>query len=216
MNALTTIDANEQLSIFNADDGWADAAADYADNVLRGELIKCTDGHWSMGRDSTPLKPDTRLVALGTVAAWVKWQDGKPTEYRVRKSGERFADRDELGDADETEWETGPDDKPRDSWQNTRFVHFVDPATAGAFTYSTSSWSGRSAVIALGDQITRMRVARPGAAPVVEFGSAPQQTKYGKKMKPVLKVVGWVGGSDEPKQLDQLPKNGDMSDEIPW
>jgi hypothetical protein len=169
-----------------------------------------------MGRDSTPLKPDTRLVATGTVAAWVKWEDGKPTQYRVRKTGERFPDRDELGDLDESAWELGPDDNPRDPWQNTRFVHFVDPATAGAFTYSTSSWSGRSAVTALGDQITRMRVARPGAAPVVEFGSAPLQTKFGRKMKPVLKVVGWVGGGDEPKQLDQLPKNGDMNDVIPF
>jgi hypothetical protein len=177
------------LTIFNTDDGWNDAAADYADNVLRGELLKCTDGHWSIGRNSTPLKPGTRLVALGTVAAWVKWARGKPTEYRVRKPGERLPERKDLGDLDETQWETSPDGKPRDCWQESRFVHLVDPATAEMFTFSTSSWGGRSAVNALGAQITRMRVARPGAAPVVEFHSALGPTKFGPKMKPVLKVV---------------------------
>jgi hypothetical protein len=216
MSSLIHVEQNKQISMFNSDDGWADAANDYADNVLRGELIKCVDGHWSFGRDGTPLKADTRLVALGTVAAWVKWEEGKPTQYRVRKPGEQLLDRAELGDTDETRWETGPDDNPRDPWQSTRFVHFVDPATAAALTFSTSSWSGRNAVIALGDQITRMRVARPGASPVVEFTSAPLQTKFGRKMKPVLKVVGWVGGSDEPKPLDQLPKGGDMDDTIPF
>jgi hypothetical protein len=210
------MNSNHQFSIVNAGDGWNDAAADYADNVLRGTLIKCTDGFWLVGRDGTPLKADTRLVALGTVAAWVKWQGNKPAEYRVRKPGERLPDRKELGDLDETQWEAGPDDKPRDPWQETRFVHFVDPATAEAFTYSTSSWAGRNAVIALGDQITRMRIARPGAAPVVEFTSGPHMTKYGPKRKPVLKVVGWVGGGDEQKQLDQLPKNADMDDVIPF
>ena len=67
-------------------------------------------------------------------------------------------DREELGDLDKTQWEAGPDKTPRDPWRNTRFVYLVDPHSAEALTYSTSSWGGREAVINLGDAI-----AAPGA-----------------------------------------------------
>ena len=195
-----------QLTMFASNDGFADAAADYAKDLLRGELLKCTDGHWLVGKEGEKLAFGIRMVAVGTAAAWVKWAGGKPAEYRVRRPGEELPDRDELGDLDKSDWEAGPDDMPRDPWQNTRFLWLTDPETAALYTYSTSSWSGRSAVIGLGDQITRMRTARPGAAPIVEFHSGPLQTKFGKKMKPILKVVGWVGGADNGAvELPKLP-----------
>jgi hypothetical protein len=157
-----------------------------------------------------------------TSAAWVRWADGKPAEYRVRRPGESLPDRDDLGDTDESEWQTGPDGKPRDPWQNTRFVYLIDPETAEAFTFSTSSWGGRGAVIDLGDQIKRMRFARPGAVPVVELHAAPMPTKFGKKSKPLFKVVDWVGGAsdNESKQIEHDPAKsraaGDMNDIIPF
>jgi hypothetical protein len=49
----TTMKEKTMSSLFNTDDGWADAANDYADKLLCGKLIKCTDGHWTVGRDST-------------------------------------------------------------------------------------------------------------------------------------------------------------------
>jgi hypothetical protein len=187
---------NDVTPLESNDDGWEDAASDFNRDVVRGDLIKCSDGHWTVGKDNTPLKQDARLVATGTAAGWVKWAGNKPVEYRMRKRGEPMADRRELGDNDENGWEAGPDGKPRDPWQNTRFCYFVAPDTAQLFTYSTATWSGRGAVIGLGDQIVRMRTARPGAAPIVEFHTAPYQTKFGRKMKPVLKVTGWVCGDD--------------------
>jgi hypothetical protein len=53
----------------------------------------------------------------------------------------------------------------------------------------------------------RMRVARPGINPVVEFDAAAHQTKYGRKMKPVLRIVGWVGGN-LPGTVDTVPQPG--------
>jgi hypothetical protein len=78
------------------DDGWGAAAAEAADVVVRGQLLKFADWHWTAGQDATPLKEGTRLLAVGTAAAWVKWVGGKPAEYRVRKPGENLPDRDEL------------------------------------------------------------------------------------------------------------------------
>src|SRR4029077_15393465 len=98
----------------------------------------------------------------------------------------------------ENEWEAGPDGKPRDPWQSTRFVYFVDPTTAEEFTFSTSSGGGIGAVNSLGGPIQRMRMARPGAVPVVELRSQEMRTKFGRKGKPWLKIVDWVGGAPAP------------------
>src|SRR6266516_2505880 len=167
--------------VTTGNDGWAEAAAEASERVLRGTLLKFSDWKWSAGKEATPIEDGRQLVALGTAAAWVKWADGKPNEYRMRLAGRSLPEREELGDLDETEWEAGPDGKPRDPWQSTRFVYLVDPETAEAFTFSTSSWGGRSAVVDLADQIARMRFAHPNAVPIVELGATPMVTRFGRK-----------------------------------
>jgi hypothetical protein len=201
-----TIMSNDVTVYDNSDDGFGAAADEHSETLLRGDLLKCTDGHWSVGKDGSLLAHDTRLVCIGVGAAWVKWQDNKPTEYRVRRPGERLPEREELGDMNAGGWELGPDGQPRDPWQNTRFAWFVHPHSAAAYTFSTASWGGRGAVVGLGDQVMRMRVARPGVNPVVEFDSGPHKTKYGMKRKPILRIVGWVGGTGEGVNLKAIGK----------
>ena len=122
---------------------------------------------------------------------WQRWEDNKPVETRVREPGKRLPDREELGYDDQSEWEEMPSGEPKDPWQNTRLVYLVDPQTAEAFTFSTSSWGSRGAVNELGDQITRMRTVHADAVPIVELRAAEMPTKYGRKSKPVFKIVGW-------------------------
>jgi hypothetical protein len=158
---------------------------------------------------------------MATTALWVRWQDGKPVEYRVREPGRALPFRDELGYDDKSEWETGRNGEPQDPWKNTRLVHLVDPETAEAFTFSTSSMGGRSAVADLGDQIGRMRAAHPDAVPVVELRAAEMPTKHGRKSKPVFKVVGWKTASGEreeivERQISPPTTKHDMDDEIPF
>jgi hypothetical protein len=159
------------------DDGWSDAANEAAERTIRGTLLKFADWRWTAGKEAAPLKDGTRLVALATAAMWVRWEDGKPVEYRVREPGKRLPYRGELSHLDESEWEEGPNGEPIDPWRNTRLVYLVDPQTAEAFTFSTSSWGGRGAVCDLGDQIARMRKAHPNAVPIVELRSAEMPTK---------------------------------------
>src|SRR5262249_28279145 len=150
-------------------DGWNDAAAEASARVIRGQLLKFADWNWTYGKESETLEKGTRLIAIGTAAAWVKWQDGKPTEYRMKVSGKPLPNREELGDTDPEKWEFGPDEKPRrDPWQATRFIYLVHPETGEAFTFSTSSFGGRETVINLADSIARVRSAGHAAAvPVV-------------------------------------------------
>ena len=62
-------------------------------------------------------------------------------------------------------------------------------------------------MIDLADQIARMRCAHPGAVPVVELGTAPMTTRYGRKTRPFFKVVGWKATDGEidapaPRQIE--------------
>jgi hypothetical protein len=209
-----------ELSTYNpTDDGWNDAASDAGDRVLRGSLLKFSDGRWSIGKEGTDTAPDLRLVAVSTTAAWVKWKDGKPVEYRIRDAGHAMRHRETLGDEDESEWEVGPDGRPKDPWQNTRFVHLIDLKTAAEFTFSTSSFGGRRCVEDLGGQISKMRAAHPGALPIVNLSRAMMDTKYGRKTRPVLEVVDWKRSfSPNPQLVEQgtATESNDISEEIPF
>jgi hypothetical protein len=172
-------------------DGWDDAAAEANARVLRGTLLKFADWNWVCGKEANPIEKGTQLVAIGTASAWVRWANGKPADYRMKPSGKPLLDREQLGDTDQTLWEKGPDAKPRDPWQHTKFVYLVDQNSAQSYTFSTSSFGGHEAVRNLADAIARMRTAHPNAMAVVALDAAPMATRYGRKSKPILRIVGW-------------------------
>jgi hypothetical protein len=149
----------------------------------------------------------TQYVAVGTAAAWVYWHGGKPDPNKciVRQPGKTLPDREELGEHDETLWEKGPDGVARDPYVNTRFLYFLDPVSVEMLTYSTSSMGGTAAVRALADQIKRMRdFSKSTALAVVELGAAEMKTKFGRKSKPVLKIVRWYRGDGGSSDLPQI------------
>jgi hypothetical protein len=206
------------------DDGWGAAASEAGARVIRGRLLKFADWRWSAGKEAEAIEDGTQLVALSTVAAWVRWEGGKPVEYRTREPGRRLPDRNEIGHLEEATWEQGPGGGPRDPWQQTRMVYLADPGTGELFTFSTSSGGGRNAVIDLADNIARMRFAHPRAVPLIELRSAEMKTKFGNKSRPVFKIVGWKGASDAAEQATSEPQllaagtsaRRAMDDEIPF
>ena len=151
-------------------------------------------------------------VIKGTLLKFSDWNWSKGKEGTAVENGTTLVALDSAAG-----WVRWQDGKPKDPWQNTRFVYLVDPVTAEAFTFSTSSWGGRGAVSDLADQIQRMRFAQPGAVPVVELQAAPMLTKFGKKSKPWFKVVDWRFASPpaEP-ELPRLPSGAAkaIADEI--
>jgi hypothetical protein len=182
------LDLNQALESY--DDGWADTAAEAADILIRGTLLKFSDWHWST-RDGASVPDGTRFLATGTNAAWVKLKDKKIVERIVRKSGVRLPDRCELDEKDQKLWPLGLNGKDLDDpWKLSAYVHLVGE-NAEAFTFATWSGGGRSAVNDLADTITRMRRVRPGAVPMVELHAAPMRTQFGKKSKPLLKIIEW-------------------------
>lgn len=216
----------QQRATSPADDGWNDAAAEASERTIRGTLLKFADWRWTAGKEATPISDGTKLVALATTAIWVRWENGKPVEYRTRQAGRRLPEREDLGHTDESEWEEGPDGKPQDPWRNTRLVYLVNPQTAEAFTFSTSSWGGRGAVADLGDQIARMRQVHADAVPLIELRSAEMPTRFGRKSKPLFKIIGWkTADTEQPapverqisaKKAEREARDQEMDDEIPF
>jgi hypothetical protein len=202
--------ARDIKMLVQSDDGWDDAAAESSDRTIRGTLLKFANATWSRGKEGTDIKEGTRLVALDTAAAWVKWFQSRPIAHKLRRAGHRLPDRNELGDLDEVDWEIGPDGKPKDPWQNTRFVYFSDAMSGEEFTFSTSTWGGRAAVSDLAEEIYRMRRDKPGALPVVELCAAPMLTRFGKKSKPLFRVIDWCTSaslSDQVNDTTPLSEN---------
>jgi hypothetical protein len=207
-----------------ADDGWNDAAGEVAERSIRGSLLKFADWRWTSGKEAAPVEAGTKLVAIGTAAMWVRWEGSKPVEYRLREPGRRMPERSELGHDNKELWELGPDGGLKDPWANTRLVYLVDPQTAEAFTFSTSSIGGRGAVADLGDQIARMRTVYPDAVPIVELRAAEMPTRFGKKSKPLFKVVDWrtsTGPVPAERQIaapvaEQAVRVRELDDEIPF
>jgi hypothetical protein len=64
-----------------ANDGWSHAAAEAGERTIRGTLLKFADWRWTAGKEATPVKDGTQLVALATAAGWVRWENSKPAEY---------------------------------------------------------------------------------------------------------------------------------------
>jgi hypothetical protein len=223
----TAMTQGQQRSVaIPSGDGWSDAAAEATERTIRGTLLKYADWHWTAGKEATPIEDGTKLVALATAAMWVRWEDGKPVEYIVRQPGRRLPDREELGHNDKSLWEEDPRGEPKDPWQNTRLVYLVDPQTAEAFTFSTSTWGGRGAVTDLGDQISRMRTVHPDAVPIVELRAAKMRTQHGPKSKPVFKIVAWKTADTAAtvpaerqitaQKAKQEVDDREMDDEIPF
>jgi hypothetical protein len=205
-----------------ADDGFGDMAREAEGLMIRGLLLKFADWRWTIGKENVPLKQGTQLIAIGAARAWVRWEESKPVEHQVPRAGEMMPEREELGDMNKGLWECDQRGDPKDPWQNTRYVYLVDPLTAELYTYATSSGGGRSAAIMLSDQIARMRTVHQSAVPVIEFGAAEMKTQYGRKSRPVLKVVGWrkmdqqIQTIAEPEQLALPSARQELDDDIPF
>ena len=187
--------------------------------TIQGELLKFADWRYTKGKQATPVAIGTQLIAMATAAMWVRWENGRPAEYRIRQPGGRLPERFELDQDDASQWEIG-----RTASRRTRGKirgRLSDRSADGrGFHFQHSSEGGRSAVNALADQITRMRLAHPGVMPVVELQAEEMPTKYGRKSKPVFKIVGWRGAASGPteeiKEIEPPTRAREMDDEIPF
>jgi hypothetical protein len=171
------------------------------DRIIQGTLLKCVDGNWT-DRDGLPA-PETPLLAMSTATIIQRWEDQKPIETIVQRPGQPLPDVDDLNaEIPQSEWEEGIDGNPRPPWQLQLVVYLLCEATAERFTFASGTTGAKFAVSDLRTRVHDMRFMRgQGVLPVLELSSKPMKTKYGCKLRPEFKIIGWrdVGGSGTPR-----------------
>ena len=195
---------------------------DTSDRVIQGTLIKCVDGNW-VDRNGQPV-PKGSLLALSTATIIQHWEDQKPTETIVKRPGQPLPDVDELNaQIPQSEWEEGVDGNPRPPWQLQRVVYLLDEKTAERYTYASGTIGANIAISNLRTRVHDMRFMRgQGVLPIVELFNKPMKTKFGGKLRPEFKIVGWrdAGGPSVPqiasglKEVSEPTLAEEMRDEL--
>src|SRR5215831_115654 len=215
---------NQRSLLVPSTDGWDDAVKDASDRLIQGQILLFADWRYTAGKEREPVALGRRLIARSTLHYWRRWEGGKIVQHILRQPGKKLPERDALGYDDRNEWDIGLDGEPQDPWQETRSILFEDPSTAELYTFVTTSGGGRSAVVTLGDQISRVRAVHADAVPLVELQAAEMKTQHGPKSKPVFRVVQWLTSDGTPvgersvsaKEAKRLADDREMGDEIPF
>jgi hypothetical protein len=198
--------------------------------MIVGKMLKYIDGRYTVDKTET-MPANTTLVAVGTITAWVHWENSKPIEHRITQPGQSHPYRDELPDQDEKNWPPGMNDEPSDPWRDTRYLHLIDPQTGADYTFVTDSFGGRRAVGDLKSQIANVRSVHPEAVPLVQLATTTMKTRFGQKPRPEFKIVGWRGMHDTATPPQDAPRasgrsnagktiaapvDSDMDDDVPF
>jgi hypothetical protein len=185
--------------------------------VIQGELVKFTNEATWITRDDEELPPDLELIVIDIGRVVQKWEDGVPIETIVLEPGQRFPDIKAMNaKVPESEWEDGPDGKPRGPWQSQHICYLLDLATMGRYTWPTGTTGGAICISDLVDRVKWMRKFRGQCVyPIVTPTNVYMPTRYGGRQRPHLEIQKWImldgGGNalpapEQPKLPDQGAK----------
>lgn len=191
--------------------------------LFPGDQIGFNSGEWAVGwgDKKSVLRSDDDMTFVvnipNAVMTWSTWKDSssgrryphyeKPVFLAL---GDEIADREDLGDLDENEWECDKQGKPMDPWKAVLVfpVRYQDESTINHIMMST-----KSAVIAalnvFGDVMEEMP-AHAGQLPVIRVGSkkAERKIEVGTDRRgqpkyevqkwdvPTYDIVGWVDAEE--------------------
>lgn len=184
---------------------YGDAAT--ARNIV-GKLLKFTKfGEYVAGIENEVIPIDTMLIAYmpSLAAGYVRWENGKPAQAEMGYVGEGFIPpkRNDLGWNDASEWETNDRGGPRDPWQFTNSLIFIDINKSALYTFNTSSDGGLKALGGLSKIHGRHMKTHPRDLPTVKIGGGSYKHSvkaYGEIRYPIFTVV-----SDKWFPVDELP-----------
>jgi hypothetical protein len=145
-----------------------------------------------------------------------KWKDGNPVETIIMAPGQKFPDVEKLNaEVPQSEWEEGPDGKPRGPWQRQHVAYLLDPQDMGRYSWPTGTIGG---AIAIGDLVERTNYMRRYRGlhvyPVITLADKFMNTRWGGRQRPHLNIVRFVslggGGGGEALPAPEQPKLPDQ------
>jgi hypothetical protein len=223
-NQIATINRSTNLTPATNVSPWREAVNDEI-GANFGTFLKFAKGDWLLGEEGKKVPADARFIANlhEYYRGWVRWWDGKPTEHLIGRVVDRFRvpPREELGDLDESKWETEPNGARRDPYARTCYLAMRDLSNDEIVCFTSSSDGGRKAVARLAERYDRLRYRHKAKFPVVCLDSESYQHRtFGKILKPVLRIVDWTYWDDEtaadPDSALQLQHAAEMDDSIPF
>jgi hypothetical protein len=180
-NDLTIINRHTDIALATNVSPWREAVNDEV-GASFGAFLKFTKGDWTLGEDGKKVPEQARFVVCmdECYRGWVRWHDGKPTDHLIGRVVDRHhvPRREELGDLDESKWETADNGARRDPWQRTVYVAMRDLNTDEIVCFTSSSDGGRKAVAKLLDRYDRLRHRHKAKMPVVTETDSYQHSTY--------------------------------------
>ena len=175
-------------------------------------LLMFRQGDFSTSSDPIPLGTPYVAKWRDHLIGMQRWEDKKPVESRMGFLHEGFVipDRSTLGFLDESKWEKDQNGNPRDCWQRSESIPFID-AAGEEYLFVTRSWGGHCALVKLQKAC---RLGADGRDPLIELATENHKNTFGGvNPRPVFRVIGWVG-----KALTALPKTASeiVNDRLPW
>ena len=187
-----------------------------------GTLLKFTKGDYIAGSDAEEIPLGTQFVANMDMLSvgWLKWEGAKPIEPCMGLVAEAFEPprRRELGDLDESEWETDDNGARKDPWQFTNYLLMFEKASGEIYTFTTSSKGGLSAIGQLSKTYGKEIRQRPDSYPVIELGVSSylhRDRKLGRIKVPTFKIVGGVDKKDYQAPTDDSTPEAPPDDSTP-
>jgi hypothetical protein len=170
----------------------ARAAAEEGAQDVTGPIIKFVKGGFFIGDDNVPLGTEYTAHVSRWARGWTKFTDGAPSDRRIGLVVDSFviSERSELGDLDVSEWEVGPDGRPRDPWCRQSYLPMENRNTGEIVTFVSGSKGGAIAIADLAALTARNNLGEP----VVRLSAGSYRHKtYGRISVPEFSVIGWAG-----------------------
>jgi hypothetical protein len=163
-----------------------------------GKLLKFAKGVYIVGTEEVPAGTEFIARIESWVRGFVKFRSGSLIEHRIGKvaDGFRMPDRNELGDLDESKWETGISGK-KDPWCAQSYLPLENPVTGEIVTFVSGSAGGRGAIADLCGAAAK-HMATMGLPRIKLAVESYKHKSFGKIEKPKFNIVGWEGNVPEP------------------
>jgi hypothetical protein len=183
------------------------AAAMRSRQGFDGTLLKFEKGTWRAGKTGTEFTGAKLIAHVPELMwGWTKWEERKPSDYRVGLVREHFlpAKRAELGDLDPNFWGFRGSERV-DPWQFGFHLSLSDPNDGQLYVYSSGTAGGKDALANLQDAFADHVEAFPAEAeklPLICLDAGSYlHPNYGRVAVPHLDIVGWV---DPPTGIKQI------------
>ena len=167
-----------------------DAIDEAIGSDIDGDPLRFKDGRFIRGFDKIEVEEGTtlRIAPTSVQDGYVKWEDGKPVDWRLREWINRNhlpVFRDTLPDAHKI----GQSDDP---WTYTLLIALRDDDGV-QLKFSTGSVGGANAVRKALREWRRLRDKHPNKVPVVALGSGSYEHKVHRTeiAFPVFTIVDW-------------------------